>query len=94
MKKRGKAGLSFDSFLMEERKFEAMQAVAIKRVLAWQIEKEMKAQTVTKKAMAERMQTSRAQLDRLLDLANDSVTLDTLTRAAHALGRNLKLELQ
>jgi hypothetical protein len=94
MKKRGKAGSSFDSFLKAERKFEATQAVAIKRVLAWQIEKEMKAQTITKKAMAERMQTSRAQLDRLLDPANDSVTLDTLTRAAHALGRNLKLELQ
>ena len=63
-------------------------------MLAWQIEQEMKAQSITKKAMAERMQTSRAQLDRLLDPESDSVTLDTLTRAAHALGRNLKLELQ
>lgn len=93
-KPKGRVGSSFDSFLKEEHKFEATQAVAIKRVLAWQIEKEMKTQSITKKAMAERMQTSRAQLDRLLDPANDSVTLDTLTRAVHALGRNLKFELQ
>jgi antitoxin HicB len=93
-KKKGRVGSSFDSFLKDEGRFEATQAVAIKRVLAWQIEEEMKAQSITKKAMAERMQTSRAQLDRLLDPANDSVTLDTLTRAAHALGRNLKLGLQ
>jgi antitoxin HicB len=93
-KKKGRIGSSLDSFLKDEGRFEATQAVAIKRVLAWQIEQEMKAQSITKKAMAERMQTSRAQLDRLLDPSNDSVTLDTLTRAAHALGRNLKLELQ
>lgn len=93
-KKKGRIGSSFDSFLKEEGQFEATQAVAIKRVLAWQIEQEMKAQSITKKAMAERMKTSRAQLDRLLDPASDAVTLDTLTRAANALGRNLKLELQ
>ncbi|HVY87239.1 MAG TPA: helix-turn-helix domain-containing protein [Hyphomonadaceae bacterium] len=93
-KAKGRIGSSLDSFLKEEGRFEATQAVAIKRVLAWQIEHEMKAQAITKKAMAERMQTSRAQLDRLLDPSNESVTLDTLTRAAHALGRNLRLELQ
>jgi hypothetical protein len=93
-KKKGQVGLSFDSFLKEEGRFEAAQAVAIKRVFAWQIEQEMKARSITKKAMAERMQTSRAQLDRLLDPTSDAVTLDTLTRAANALGRSLKLELQ
>jgi antitoxin HicB len=93
-KAKGRIGSSFDSFLKREGRFEATQAVAIKRVLAWQIAEEMKTQAITKKAMAERMQTSRAQLDRLLDPSNESVTLDTLTRAAHALGRNLKLELQ
>lgn len=93
-RKKGRIGSSFDSFLKEEGRLEATQAAAIKRVLAWQIEQEMKERAITKKAMAERMQTSRAQLDRLLDPTNGSVTLDTLTRAAHALGRNLKLELQ
>ena len=92
-KTKGKIGSSFESFLKEEGKFEATQAVAIKRVLAWQIAKEMELQSITKKAMAERMQTSRSQLDRLLDPENDAVSLETLSRAAHAIGRNLKLEL-
>lgn len=92
--KKGKLGSSFESFLKEEGKFEGTQAVAIKRVLAWQISQAMEAQSITKKAMAERMQTSRSQLDRLLDPENDAVSLETLARAAHAIGRNLKLELQ
>ncbi len=91
---KGKVGSSFDSFLKAEGTFEATQAVAIKRVLAWQIEEEMKAQSITKKSMAERMNTSRSQLERLLDPLNDAVSLETLTRAAHAVGRNLKIELQ
>lgn len=60
---------------------------------AWQISQEMKAQGVTKTALAERTQTSRSQLDRLLDRNNDEVTLSTLARAAGALGREIKLEL-
>jgi antitoxin HicB len=53
----------------------------------------MRENHLTKSALARRMQTSRAQLDRLLDPDNESVTLGTLTRAAHAVGRNLKVEL-
>ncbi len=93
-KVKAKVGSSFDSFLKEENRYEATQAVAIKRVLAWQIEQVMKSSAITKKAMAERMHTSRSQLDRLLDPENDAISLETLTRAAHAVGRTLKVELQ
>ena len=66
---------------------------AIKAVLAWQIEQAMKAQKLSKSAMAQRMGTSRAQLDRLLDPDNTSVTLHTLQKAAATLGRKVRLEL-
>lgn len=90
-----KAGIGsvFDDFLKDEGTYEATQAIAIKRVLAWQIGKAMKEQHLTKAEVARRMDTSRSQLDRLLDPARDSVTLETLTRAARAIGRRVKLEL-
>ena len=93
MAKGGVIGSTFDDFLNEEGPYEAAQSVAIKRVLAWQIEKAMKKQRLTKAEMARRMETSRSQLDRLLDPGSDSVTLETLTRAARAIGRQVKLEL-
>ena len=86
-------GSSFESFLDEEGLLEACTAVAIKRVLARQIERAMEERGLTKSAMAKAMRTSRPQLDRLLDPANPSVTLDTLQRAAAAVGRKLRLEL-
>jgi antitoxin HicB len=67
--------------------------VAIKRVIAYQIEIEMKRAKLSKSAMAERMRTSRTALDRLLDPSNASVTLQTLEKAALALGKSLKIEL-
>ena len=91
--KKGGIGSAFDDFLKDAGTYEATQAVASKRVLAWQIEKAMKQQDLTKAEMARRMETSRSQLDRLLDPDSDSVTLDTLTRAARAIGRRVKLEL-
>jgi predicted XRE-type DNA-binding protein len=91
--KKAGIGSTFDNFLKDEGTYEATQSVAIKRVLAWQIEKAMKKQRLTKAEMARRMETSRSQLDRLLDPDSDSVTLETLTRAAHAIGRQVKLEL-
>lgn len=66
---------------------------SVKRVLAWQLEQAMKEQKLTKSAMAKRMETSRPQLDRLLDPNNVSVTLDTLTKAGAAVGRKVRLEL-
>lgn len=72
---------------------EEVTAVAVKRVIAWQIEQEMKAQKMTKTAMAKKMRTSRASLNRLLDENDTSLTLTTLAGAAAALGRRIKLEL-
>ena len=90
---KGKIGSPFDDFLKEEGIYEEVSARAIKRVLARQLDALMMNQKITKAELARRMKTSRAQLDRLLDPQNESVTLATLTRAAHAVGRNLRVEL-
>lgn len=86
-------GSKFDDFLKEENLFEQVQAAAIKRVIAHQIAEEMKRNKLTKTEMANRMKTSRAALERLLDPDNASITLITLERAASALGKSLKVEL-
>jgi predicted XRE-type DNA-binding protein len=86
-------GSSLDDFLAEERLYEQANVTAIKRVLVWQIEQVMKQQELSKAAMAKRMNTSRAALDRLLDPENESVTLHTLQRAAQSVGKHLRLEL-
>jgi antitoxin HicB len=93
MKKKGRIGSSFDDFLREEGIYEEVTARAIKRVIARQLGVLMQQQGLTKSELAKRMATSRAQLDRLLDPENEAVTLATLTRAAHAVGRNLRMEL-
>ena len=93
--KRSIEGLTtLDSFLDQEGTRAAFQAVAIKEVLAWQIEGEMKAQGLSRKRMAERMHTSRSQINRLLDPADGNVTLVTLQRAAEMLVRKVRLELE
>ena len=83
------SGSSFDSFLEQEGIREEVEVVAIKRVLAWQLEQAMQKQQKTKQALARQLHTSRSQLDRLLDPRNVSVTLDTITRAARALGKRV-----
>jgi antitoxin HicB len=92
-KKKGRIGSSFDDFLKEEGIYEEVTARAIKRVIARQLGALMKEQGISKTDLAKTMKTSRAQLDRLLDPDNESVTLGTLTRAAQAVGRNLRMEL-
>jgi antitoxin HicB len=87
------SGSSFDSFLKEEGLLEEASAAALKRVIAWQIERLMKNQAVTKSALAERMRTSRAQVDRLLDHDNPALTLESLSGAAQALGQVVRIEL-
>lgn len=87
-------GSTFDSFLEAEGLLEEVHNVATKHVLAWQIERAMQDQRLTKTAMAKRMNTSRAQLDRLLDPANMKVQIDTIEKAAHAVGRRLVIELR
>ena len=86
-------GSDFDDFLAEESLLEQTEAVAIKRVLAYQIEQLMEKQNLSKTEMSRRMKTSRAALNRLLDPANQSVTLQTLDRAARALGKRLQISL-
>jgi len=93
MKKKGKIGSSFDDFLKQDGIYEEVTARAIKRVIARQLDALMQDQGLTKSNLAKRMRTSRAQLDRLLDPDNESVTLGTLTRAAQAVGRQLHMEL-
>jgi len=87
------SGSTFNSFLEQEGIREEVEAVAIKRVLAWQLEQAMQEQQKTKRAMAKQLHTSRSQLDRLLDPRNISVTLDTITRAARALGKRLIIRM-
>ena len=84
---------SLDAFLDREGTREAFQAVAIKEVLAWQLEHAMKAQHLTRKGLAERMGTSRSQIRRLLDPKDGNVTLLTLQRAAEMVGRKVRVEL-
>ena len=96
MVKKKKARVSdetFDEFLAEQGILGTCEERAIKEIIAEQLAEAMKSQGITKSAMAERMKTSRRQLDRLLDPATPSVTLDTLRRAANAVGRTLRVEL-
>lgn len=90
---KGSLGSSLDDFLSEEGIFEDANNEAIKRVLSYQLEEAMREQKLTKSAFAERMGTSRSALDRLLDPANESVTLETLKKAAEVTGQRIELRL-
>lgn len=87
-------GSSFEDFLKEEGTFDETTTRAIKRVLAWQIAEVMKANGISKIEMARRMGTSRSQLDRFLDPENDKVLLETVQRAAAAIGRRVSISLE
>ncbi len=87
-------GSSFEDFLQEEAILEYATAVALKRVIAWQIAEEMKVQQITATELVKRMHTSRAELNRLLDDADPSLTLTTLTSAATALGRKVSIQFE
>ena len=91
---KGKAGDLFSGFLKEQGTCEATTEQAIKRVIAFQLASAMKEKGITKVEMAKRLETSRSQLDRLLDPGNDKVTLAALSRAAKVVGRELILELR
>jgi antitoxin HicB len=86
-------GSRLDDLLKEEGVLEEFQAAAIKEVIAWQIQQAMTEKKLSKNKMAQLMKTSRAQLDRLLDVSAGNVTLETLQRAASILGRSIRLEL-
>ena len=85
-------GTTLDKFLSEDGIREAAKTEAVTRVVAWQLTQEMERQGMTKAALAERMHTSRAQVDRILK-AKGNITIETLQRAAALVGRELRLEL-
>jgi len=86
-------GSSLEDFLKEEGILEETRSVAIKETIAFQIQKAMEMEKISKVEMARRMNTSRAALDRFLAPGSASVTLQTLARAARAIGRDLRIEL-
>jgi hypothetical protein len=93
MNKNKYRGSNFTDFLKEEGIFEEVELRALKRALVIEMERTMKKQSLTKLRLASRMHTSRAALDRVLDPNNTSITLTTLEKVAHALGRKLKIDL-
>ena len=86
-------GSDFDDFLKQDSLLAECEAGALKRVIAWQIEREMKRRKISRAKLASRMKTNRATLDRLFAQNESSVTLQFLEQAALALGRKLKIEL-
>lgn len=88
------AGTDFDDFLKDENMFEEVQAKALKRALAEQLAESMQAANISKVKMAEMMSTSRSQLDRVLDPENISVQLDTLMKAARAVGKTVEIKFR
>ena len=93
MSKNKHIGSNFDDFLAEDNQLEEATVIAVKRVIAWQIEQAMQSTGVNKSALAKRMHTSRTVVDRMLDSTDTGLTLDTMTRAATALGFRVKVDL-
>lgn len=90
---KGTVGPSFDEFLKEEGIYEEVNATVVKRLIASDLARAMREQGISKVEMAKRLETSRSQLDQLLDPDKEGVTMPTLIRAAKAVGRNLHVEL-
>jgi antitoxin HicB len=86
------SGSTFDSFLQEENLLDDAEAVAMKRVIAWQLQEAMKARRITKKRMATHMKTSRSQIDRLLDPGYVGISLETVSKAASVVGKRLQVQ--
>lgn len=93
-KRNPRTGSSFDEFLKQEGVYEEVVAKALKRALAEQLEEGMQSAKLTKVAMARRMSTSRSQLERVLDPQNVSVQLDTLIKAARAVGKTVEIRFK
>ncbi len=90
---KGYVGSDFDAFLAQDGLLEEVSAAAVKRVIAWQLMQAMKAQGLSKLAMAKRMGTSRSHLDRILDARDPGMTLETLSKAAQAVNCQVRIEL-
>lgn len=94
MPKNSRTGSSLEDMLREDGIYEDAKNRAVKSILARKLMQAMEEQNLSKARMAERMETSRSQLDRLLDPDNESVTLETLKRAAGAVGMQIEIELR
>ena len=92
-KQNGHIGSTFEDFLKDQGVYEETTAIAVKRVLAWQLTRAMQEQQMSKNRMAKAMNTSRSQLDRILDPDNENVQLDSIIKAARVLGLELRIEL-
>jgi len=86
-------GSNFDDFLKDEGLLAEVEASAVKRVVAFQLEQAMKKKDISKVTLARKMKTSRSALDRLLDEHNTAITLQTLCRAALAVGKRLRIQV-
>jgi len=86
-------GSSFDDFLEEENILAESDSIAIKRVIAFEVEKSMQEKHITKTEMAKRMGTSRSSLTRLLDPLNNSITLATIETALAAIGKRVQIQI-
>lgn len=84
-------GSNFNNFLEEEGILEEASAKAHKRLLALQLADIMKEKSITKSNLAKKLETSRSQLDRILDPENTSITIEVLERVAHAVGKKLQI---
>lgn len=93
-KKNPHIGSSVDDFFAEEGMLEEIEAIAIKRVIALELQQALENTSMTKTELARRLDTSRSQVDRILDPANESITLNTLIKAAALLGKRLHVSLQ
>lgn len=90
-KKNVRIGSSLDDFLRDEGVFEEVETIALKRAIAWQLEQAMQREELSKAEMAERMGTSRAQLDRILDPELGNMTVNSMLRAASATGHAIEV---
>jgi antitoxin HicB len=93
MKKNPYIGSSLDDLFEKEGTLDEINIIAVKRVIAWQIQQEMVKKNLSKTEMAHQMKTSRSSLERLLDPDNPAVTLDTIERAARVIGKRVRFEL-
>ena len=87
------SGSTLDSFLEAEDVLVEFQAKAIKEVIAWQLAEAMRERKISKRSLAAMMETSRTQVNRVLDPNDGNVTIETLQRAAKVVGRQVQLQL-
>lgn len=87
-------GSKFEDFLADEGILEECRAAAIKFKIAHELAKAMNERNISKGEIAQRLKTSRTGVDRLLDPENTSITLNTMAKVAHLLGKRIEFALR